>query len=209
MGVEREGPWGHQARWPCMVFRLPWGWGFRICGPKESRADSSRVQGQPSVEQTRWPPCEALGAPGRNSTWSCHPPHSPRSARPSFLQTANLSGREYGPFPREPHQARAARWASCRKEGEVGAGPLSPGPSIPPSLCRAGQSSGLGQGAAANHQKAPLWAYLVVQWLGVHFAMQGTWVRSLVWEDPTSGRSTKPMCHHNWACAPEPGHCSY
>ena len=111
--------------------------------------------------------------------------------------------------PENRIRPRAARWASCRKEGEAGAGPLSPGPSIPPSLCRAGQSSGLGQGAAANRQKAPLWAYLVVQWLGVHFAMQGTWVRSLVWEDPTSGRSTKPMCHHNWTCSPEPGHCSY
>ena len=60
-----------------------------------------------------------------------------------------------------------------------------------------------------NRQKAPLWAYLVVQWLGVPFAMQGTWVGSLAWEDPSCGRSTKPMYHHHWACAPEPGHCSY
>ena len=68
-----------------------------------------------------------------------------------------------------------------RKERR-GPGPLSPGPSVPPSLCRAGQSSELGQGAAVNRQKAPLWAYLVVQWLGVHSAMQGTWF------DPWSGR---------------------
>ena len=26
---------------------------------------------------------------------------------------------------------------------------------------------------------------LVVQWLRIHLPMQGTWVQSLVWEDPT------------------------
>ena len=39
--------------------------------------------------------------------------------------------------------------------------------------------------------------------------MQGTWVWSLVWEDPTSRGTTKPMCHSHWACAREPGSCSY
>ena len=28
------------------------------------------------------------------------------------------------------------------------------------------------------------WASLVVQWLRIYLAMQGTLVRSLVWEDP-------------------------
>ena len=60
-----------------------------------------------------------------------------------------------------------------------------------------------------NHQKAPLWAYLVVQWLGGHFAMQGTQGRSLVWEDPTCGRPTKPVRRRHWAWVPEPGHGSY
>ena len=31
-----------------------------------------------------------------------------------------------------------------------------------------------------------------------------TWVPSLVWEDPTCRRATKPMCHNYWACALEP-----
>ena len=33
---------------------------------------------------------------------------------------------------------------------------------------------------------------LVVQWLRIHLVMQRTWVWSLVWEDPTCCRSTKP-----------------
>ena len=36
---------------------------------------------------------------------------------------------------------------------------------------------------------------LVVRWLRLHLAMQGTRVRSLVWEDPTSRGATKPMHH--------------
>ena len=31
--------------------------------------------------------------------------------------------------------------------------------------------------------------------------MQGTWVRSLVWEDPPCRGATKPMHHNYWACA--------
>ena len=37
---------------------------------------------------------------------------------------------------------------------------------------------------------------LVVQWLRICLPMQGTWVRALVWEDPTCRGATKPM-HHN------------
>ena len=40
-------------------------------------------------------------------------------------------------------------------------------------------------------------ASLVVQWLRIHLEMQGTPVRSLVWEDFTFGRATKLM-HHNY-----------
>ena len=36
---------------------------------------------------------------------------------------------------------------------------------------------------------------LVVQWLRIHLPMQGTWVQSLVWEDPTCLRVTKPAYH--------------
>ena len=31
--------------------------------------------------------------------------------------------------------------------------------------------------------------------------MQGTWVPSLVWEDPTCLGATMPVCHSLWACA--------
>ena len=41
------------------------------------------------------------------------------------------------------------------------------------------------------------WASLVVQWLRICLSMQGTWVRALVWEDPTCHGTTKPM-HHNY-----------
>ena len=34
--------------------------------------------------------------------------------------------------------------------------------------------------------------FLVVQWIRVPLAMQGTWVQSLVWEDSASCGTTKP-----------------
>ena len=37
---------------------------------------------------------------------------------------------------------------------------------------------------------------LVVQWLRICLPMQETRVRSLVWEDPTCHRATKPVCHN-------------
>ena len=47
------------------------------------------------------------------------------------------------------------------------------------------------------HSKANKGTSLVVQWLRIHLPMQGTWVRSLVWEDSTSHRATEPM-HHDY-----------
>ena len=44
--------------------------------------------------------------------------------------------------------------------------------------------------------KQPNWTSLVAQWLRIHLPMQGTQVRSLVWEDPTCSGATKPMCHN-------------
>ena len=38
-------------------------------------------------------------------------------------------------------------------------------------------------------------ASLVVWWLRIHLLMQGTQVRSLVWEDPTCLGATKPVHH--------------
>ena len=36
---------------------------------------------------------------------------------------------------------------------------------------------------------------LVVQWLRIHLPMQGTRVRSLIWEDPICRGATKPVSH--------------
>ena len=37
---------------------------------------------------------------------------------------------------------------------------------------------------------------LVLQWLRIHLPTQGTWVLSLVWEDPTCLGATKPIFHN-------------
>ena len=42
---------------------------------------------------------------------------------------------------------------------------------------------------------------LVVQWLRILLPMQGTWVRPLVWEDPTCLGLTKPHATTTEACA--------
>ena len=39
-------------------------------------------------------------------------------------------------------------------------------------------------------------ASLMVQWLRIRLPMQETWVRALVWEDPTCRRANKPMRHN-------------
>ena len=44
---------------------------------------------------------------------------------------------------------------------------------------------------------------LVVEWLRIPLTMQGTWVQSLVQEDPTWPRTTKPVCGNYWALEPE------
>ena len=59
------------------------------------------------------------------------------------------------------------------------------------------------------HYENKMGASLVVQWLGIHPPMQGTWVLSPVREDPTSPGVTQPMCHSYWACALEPLSPSY
>ena len=47
-------------------------------------------------------------------------------------------------------------------------------------------------------------AFLVVQWLRIRLPMQRTWVRSVIQDDSTCHRATKPMPHNYWACALEP-----
>ena len=44
---------------------------------------------------------------------------------------------------------------------------------------------------------------LVIHCLRIHLPMQGTWVRSLVHEDSTCCRATKPVFHSYWDCALE------
>ena len=48
------------------------------------------------------------------------------------------------------------------------------------------------------------WASLVTQWLRIRPAMQGTWVRALIREDPTCRGETKPVRHDYGACVLEP-----
>ena len=53
-------------------------------------------------------------------------------------------------------------------------------------------------------KRSPSRASLVAQWLRIHLPMQGTWVRTLVQEDPTCHGATKPGHHNYWACSLEP-----
>ena len=52
-----------------------------------------------------------------------------------------------------------------------------------------------------SSQETIEWASLVAQWLRICLPMQGTWVRALVWEDPTCRGATRPVSHNYWACA--------
>ena len=45
-------------------------------------------------------------------------------------------------------------------------------------------------------KKKNLGASLVAQWLRICLPMQGTWVRAMVWEDPTCLGATKPASHN-------------
>ena len=49
---------------------------------------------------------------------------------------------------------------------------------------------------------------LVVQWLGIHQPLQGTRVRSLVWEDPTCLGATQPVHPKDSTCTLAPTLCS-
>ena len=51
-------------------------------------------------------------------------------------------------------------------------------------------------------KKVKRWIFLGVQWIRVRLPMQGTWVWSLVLEDPTCHRTTKPVHHNYWALRP-------
>ena len=55
----------------------------------------------------------------------------------------------------------------------------------------------------------PIRASLVAQWLTICLPMQGTWVKTLVREDPTCRGATKPVRHNYQACAVEPTSHNY
>ena len=50
---------------------------------------------------------------------------------------------------------------------------------------------------------------LVVQRIKIHMPMQGTWVPSFLWKDPTSRETTEPVHHNYWPRALEPSSCNY
>ena len=50
---------------------------------------------------------------------------------------------------------------------------------------------------------------LVAQCLRIRLPMQGSGVRTLVREDPTCRRATKPVRHNYWACVLEPANHNY
>ena len=50
---------------------------------------------------------------------------------------------------------------------------------------------------------------LVAQWERICLCMQDTWVQSLVQEDPTCLRATKPVSQVYWVWALGPGSCKY
>ena len=52
-------------------------------------------------------------------------------------------------------------------------------------------------------------AFLVVQWLRICLLMQGTPVWSLVWEDPTCLKASKPVRCNYWVHTLEPICCNY
>ena len=54
-----------------------------------------------------------------------------------------------------------------------------------------------------------LLGFLVAQWWRNRLPIQETWIWSLIQEDPTCCRTTKPVRHNYWACAPEPGSGNY
>ena len=45
-------------------------------------------------------------------------------------------------------------------------------------------------------KNCPSGTFPVAQWLRIHLPVQGTWVQSLVQEDPTCHRAAEPMCHN-------------
>ena len=52
------------------------------------------------------------------------------------------------------------------------------------------------------------WDFPVGSLVRICLPMQGTQVRSLVWEESTCRGATKPVCHNSWATTLEPPRCN-
>ena len=65
-----------------------------------------------------------------------------------------------------------------------------------PMSVQNGSQNQLLEGRVAEAFKHLLCTSLVVQRIRIHLPMQGTQVQSLIQEDPTCRRATKPMCHN-------------
>ena len=57
---------------------------------------------------------------------------------------------------------------------------------------------------SGKHFKMAFWTSLVVQWLRIHLPVHGTWIGSLVRDDPPCRRAAKPMHCNYWACCLDP-----
>ena len=81
--------------------------------------------------------------------------------------------------------------------GESGGGGETPSVFLP--LCTYVDYSEIkdeGFPGGAVVKNPPAGASLAAQWLRVCLPMQGTWVRALVWEDPTCRGATRPVSHN-------------
>ena len=63
--------------------------------------------------------------------------------------------------------------------------------------------------AAERFRKTQIWDFPCGPVVKNPLPKQETRVWSLVWEDSTCLRKTKPKCHNYWACALEPTGCNY
>ena len=68
--------------------------------------------------------------------------------------------------------------------------------------------SGLAEGAYLARKYLPRVA-LVAQRIKIHMPVQGTWVPSFLWKDPTYCEAAGPLHHNYWTRAPEPLSCNY
>ena len=100
-----------------------------------------------------------------------------------FPPLAGISAITRPPLSLSEPMARGSRW-----EIQVPGGKSSREPG------RLGQQGRFGEGSTVV-QKSLSWASLAAQWWRVRQPMQETWVRLLIWEEPTCHGATGPARH--------------